>query len=124
MAIDKTKLIFHSGTNYMKRSTFCGSATITLPAYGSTVSYTVTHNLGYIPFFQIFSDIDNTDSIWTPYKLDQYTDTGLSGVDPAVPRLDSWVTTTTLVISITNNTSPTATGTRAIYWLIYKDYNA
>lgn len=122
MAVDSTKLIFFSGANYMKRSNFSSNTSITLGAYGAVSSFVITHNLGYIPFYQAVCDIDNNGTLWTPYELDQYIDTS-AGVDPAVPDFTSWVTTTTLTLNLTNLTSPVATGSRTIYWIIYKDYN-
>lgn len=122
MATDLSKLNFHFAQNYMKRDISGGTTTVTLPSYGSTVTYTVTHNLGYIPFYQVSIEQDATGKIWFPNRLDKYTDTSLGGNDPADPRLDVWITTTTLVITLTNSTNPTATGTRVLYWLIYKDY--
>lgn len=119
---DLTKLAFFSGVNYLKRSAVSGSTALTLPSHGSTVTYTVTHSLGYIPFFQVFADQGGDGTIWGASKLDPYTDTSLTGTDLVFPTLVSWVTTTTLVISLINNTTPTATGTRNIYWLIYQDY--
>ena len=123
MTVDITKIGFYTGANYMKRSTtYSGSTTVTLQSHGSTVSHTVTHNLGYVPVFSIFIDVDNDGTIWSGEKLDQYTDTSLSGVEPATPYVDSWSTTTALTISIDNSTTPTATGTRTVYWVIYVDY--
>lgn len=121
MTVNLSKLAFYSGVNYMKRSTFVGSADLALPAHGGSVSTTITHSLGYIPFFQVFSEIDATSTIWTPSKLDKYTDSTLSS-DTTDPTLSSWPTTTTLTIRIDNNTTPTATGTRTVYWIIYLDY--
>lgn len=123
---DLSKLAFFSGVNYLKRGTddLCGSTPLTLPAYGSTVSTTINHNLGYIPFFQVFTDITNDGTIWAAQKLDQYTDTSLTGTDLSFPTLISYITTTALVISLYNGTSPVASGTRTIYWLIYEDYES
>lgn len=122
---DLNKLSFISSENYMKRSEFCGSATLTLPSYGNTVSQTITHNLGFIPFYTVCAQIDTTDAIWTDGKVSALTDqaylSGL-GADPTYPQLDSWITTTQLVIQFTNLTDPVATGDRTVYWLIYKDY--
>ena len=122
MTVDLTKLNFLSTLNYMKRYTE-GSASLTLGAYGTTVTQTITHNLGYIPFFQVFVDQDNSGNVWSATKINQYTETSLSGVDPPDPALVTWATTTTLVINLINNTSPTATGTRTVWWVIYKDYS-
>lgn len=120
--VDLSKLNFYSNVNYMKRDSNSGTTTLTLPAYGNTVTHTVTHNLGYVPFFQVMSDQDASGNIWSAEKINLYTETSLTGVDPPTPALTSWATTTTLVINFTNLTDPVATGTRDIWWLIYVDY--
>lgn len=122
MAVNEAFLYFWSEANYMKRDISSGTATLTLGAFGSTVSQTVNHNLGYIPFYQVFTEQDNTGKIWAASKIDQYTETSLTGNNPVDPTLTSWVTTTQLVLNLINNTSPTASGPRQVYWLIYKDY--
>lgn len=124
--IDPTKLNFFSGANYMKRSEFVGSIDLTLPAYGGSVTAPpIEHNLRYIPQYTVQGELDEVDTIWNGGKVSQYTDqlflSGLS-VDETYPQLKSWMTTTTLTISLENFTSPTATGTRKIYWVIYLDY--
>lgn len=125
MAVDKPKINFSSDINYLKRSSFCGNATLTLPAVGGSVSTTVTHSLGYVPMFEVVAEIDDANTIWTGGKVSTLTDqaflSGL-GTDPTYVDLRCWSTTTTLTITLLNNTSPTATGTRKVYWIIYEDY--
>lgn len=115
-------IIFDSESNYMKRSKFCDSAILTLGGAGTTVSQTVVHNLGYIPFFDVFVDQTGDDTIWSPQKINLYTETSLSGVSLVDPTVRYWSTKNTLTIQLINNTTPTATGTRVVYWLIYLDY--
>lgn len=125
MALDLTKVTFYSGVNYMKRSRHVGSISLTLPGYGSAVTYTVEHNLGYIPQYTVQAEIDESGTIWNGGKVSQYTDQlYLSGlfVDETYPQLYSWSTTTTLTIRIENYTSPLATGARTVYWVVYEDY--
>lgn len=122
MTVDLSKLNFYSGANYLKRSSLSDTASLTLPAFGSSVTTTVDHNLNYIPFFDVFADIDGDGIIWSGGdKVTKYTESSL-GTNPESPRLSVWTTTTTLTITLTNNTSPTATGTRSVYWIIYLDY--
>jgi hypothetical protein len=124
MRVDLSKLMFYSNANYMKRSALCGSEDLTLPSSGSTVTKTVTHNLGYTPkLFQVFTEIDDNDIIWNNTKIYDITETSLTGVSPPDPHLSYWATDNDLVIELNNTTSPTATGTRKVYWLIYLDYD-
>lgn len=122
--MDNSLLGFSSDANYMKRSVdFTGSTTLTLPSFGNTVSTTVTHNLGYVPQFDVFIDIDNDGTIWSSEKVESLTDSSLvPGVDPTVPKVSYWSTTTALTISIDNTTSPTYSGSVVVYWIVYLDY--
>lgn len=121
--VDLTKILLSSDINYMKRSTAnTGSTSLTLPAHGSTVSTTVTHNLGYIPYFDVFADLDGDGIIWAGEKVDQYTDSSNTGVEVASPVINSWTTTSTLTVGLDNTTTPTATGSRTVYWVVYLDY--
>lgn len=121
--MDVTKIAFYSGANYMKRSSTTGHTTVTLPAYGSTVTATEAHVLGYVPDFDVFVDIDGDGILWAGEKIDQYTESSLTGiVDPSSPTIEYWSTANVLTVNINNTTTPTATGTRDVYWVIYLDY--
>lgn len=122
MTVDQSKLSFWSGANYMKRDSSTDSATMTLGASGATTSLVISHSLGFIPFFDVSAEVDTTDTLWAGEKVNIYTDTSLSGVSPVDPQLLFWCDTTKLTIQLINNTSPTATGTRLVEWVIYKDY--
>jgi hypothetical protein len=125
MTVDLTKLSFISTLNYLKRdSALVGSDTITLGSSGSVSTKVVTHNLGYIPFFQVGADIVNDGMIWSNDIVNLYTQTSLSGTSTVYPTLMYWVTTTDLTIAFYNNTSPLQTGTRTVYWAIYLDYDS
>lgn len=125
MTVDLTKLAFLSTENYLKRkATLVGSDTITLGSIGTVATKVVTHNLGYIPFFQVGADIKNDGTIWSNDLVNVYTQTSLSGTTTTYPTLLYWVTTTTLTIALYNNTSPLKTGTRTVYWAIYLDYDS
>ena len=121
--LDITKIAFYSDANYMKRiSAFTSSATVTLGAHGAVNTQTVSHVLGYIPYFEVFAEVDGDGVIWAGEKIDQYTESSLGGVEPASPILDYWSSTTALTIRLDNTTTPTATGTRTLYWVVYIDY--
>lgn len=127
MSADLTKLDFITSENYLKRSSFCGHQTVTLGAYGSNNTVTIDHNLGYVPLFDAYCEFDTDGAIVAGgEKVNAYTEAALlSGlaVDPPYPFLRAWATTTQLVLRLENYTSPTATGTRELYWLIYLDYS-
>lgn len=119
--MDEKTLDFFTGANYLKRDETTGSTSITL-ASNNTVTYTVTHGLGYIPFVEVHAELDRDQIVWAGDKIDLYTETSLTGITQPNPKLRYWVTTSTLVISIQNdgtNTSPVQ-----VYWLIYKDYKS
>ena len=127
MMADLSKLNFTTAEHYLKRSEFCGHEPLTLGAYGTTVTKTVDHNLGYIPLFDVSCEFDAAGEIIAGgEKVNAYTEqeflSGLS-TDPPYPFLRAWATTTQLIIKLENYTSPTATGTREVYWLIYLDYS-
>lgn len=127
MTADLSKLNFITSENYLKRSEFCGQTTVTLGAFGTTNTVTVDHNLGYVPLFDVYCEFDTAGEIIAGgEKVNAYTEQqSLSGlaVNPPYPYLRAWATTTQLVIKLENFTSPTATGTRELYWLIYLDYS-
>jgi len=124
---DLSKLDFITSENYLKRSSFCGHTTLTLGGYGTVNTTTIDHNLGYVPLFDVYCELDTDGAIIAGgEKVNAYTEAAnLSGlaVDPPYPFLRAWATTTQLVIRLENYTSPTASGTRELYWLIYLDYS-
>jgi len=124
---DLSKLNFTTAENYLKRSEFCGSALLTLGGYGTASTQTVDHNLGYVPLFDVYAELDTADEIIAGgEKVNSLTEQrALSGLsaDPAYPFMRAWATTTQLTIRLENYTSPTASGTRRVYWIIYQDYN-
>lgn len=127
MSADLSKLDFITSENYLKRSALSGHTTLTLGAYGTVNTTTIDHNLGYVPFFDTYCEFDTAGEIIAGgEKVNPYTEAAnLSGlaVDPPYPTMRAWATTTQLVIRVENYTSPTATGNRELYWLIYLDYS-
>lgn len=118
MTVDLTKLGFYSEVNAMKRSSFVGSTS--LAQSPGTVSHVVTHSLGYIPDFDVFSDLNNDGVIWAGEKVHKDTDSS-SLVNLDVPTITANATTSTLTIFLDNSLS-SSTGSRTIYWVIYLDY--
>ena len=118
-AADLSKLNFHTGINYLKRSEFCGTANINTAVSGTL---TIDHNLGYIPFYQVGAELDEAGTIWVGGKVSTYTDQGLLsglGIPPTHIEIDSWITTTQLTIRLSN----TASQVVPVYWFIYLDYS-
>lgn len=113
---------FTSKKNYLKRDV-SGSASIAAPnvatAWGSfQSSYTVNHNLGYIPQIRVYYEESATDNKVYPAGGNQ-----INGVYPGLP-LGSifcvWeLSTTNLVIYLEANAA--LAGNRTIYWVIYLD---
>lgn len=125
--MDLTKVNFSTSENLLKRSEFCGSELLALGGYGNVVTKTVDHNLGYVPLFEVQVEFDTDEAIIAGgEKVNAYTEqaflSGLGG-DPPYPTLRTWMTTTQLIIRLENYTSPTNTGSRRVYWLIYLDYS-
>lgn len=113
---------YSSTANYLKKSpTLSGKATVAVS--GATASYTVTHNLGYVPFWEVATDVTNNGTLWMDEDIDIYTETSLTGVNKTFPYIDSWSDTTTLTIYITNSTA-TTNWTIPISWAIYLDYGS
>lgn len=120
--VDLSKIAFDSRLNYMKRSEFTGSIGLTLGSAGATTTHTVTHNLGYVPFFVVGANLNDTSTIWSNNRVHELTQTSLTGNDVPV-QLQYWITTTTLTIGIVNGDGSLAqVGTRTVFWAIYLDY--
>lgn len=120
--VDIRKTHITSDRNYMKRSDFCGNDTVTLGGFGTFASKVVTHGLDYIPFFEVAADIDNDGTIWAGNKVHEYTETSLSGFSLPYPELDYWIDEAYLTVGIRNESTPTSSGSRRLWWLIYLDY--
>lgn len=118
MSRDITQLGFDSDLNYLKRDVSSGSATINT---ATSTTLTVAHNLGYVPQYEVAAELDEADTIWVGGKVSALTDQGfLSGLGapPTYVELDSWITSTTLTISLSN----TASQQIPVRYIIYLDY--
>lgn len=118
--MDDKKLNFWTEANYLKRDEDNSDATsLSVAAFGNT-SHDVNHDAGYIPFVEVFAELDNDGILWAGDKIDKYTETSLSGYSRPSPYLRYWTTTNTLTIRVQKDTSGSATV--PIRWLVYKDY--
>lgn len=113
---------FTSLKNYLKRHPSSGSANVDAPtstaAWSNYVStYTVTHNLGYVPMVRVYYE-PNADG-----KVYPATGRRLAASGPGINYNDIiclWeVSSTTLTIYLESASSET--GTRPVYWVIYFD---
>lgn len=113
MEPDLDKLNQYSRVNYMKRSDKSGQSTT------NTSNISVSHNLGYVPQFAVYGDVDGDGMLW--YGSEKVTEatesTAGGGTQPK--SVDAWVTTDNLTIKPYN-----FGGTRPVHWLIYLDYGA
>lgn len=119
---DETLLAFDSRVNYMKRSTITDQAAIALGAVGTTTTKVITHNLGYIPVVHVSFEPTGDGTIFPSEKINKYTESSIDTPTITDPTLTYWFDTTTLTIELNNLTTPTATGSRMVYWVIYLDY--
>ena len=119
---DLTKLSFDSRLNYLKRSEFVGSTNLTLPGAGLYVSHSVTHALGYVPFFIVGAELQDGDIVWSNDYVHELTQSSSAALDPPV-TFNYWCTSSTLTIELKNGEgSGEQSGDRTVYWAIYLDY--
>lgn len=117
---DFSKLSFLSTNNYLKRSPFCGTQQITVAAGGYS-EVNVDHDLGYIPFYEAFADIDNDGTIWNGGKVHPGTLSASAGPKTS-PGIMHNIDTTDFRIGLFNDVTTGVTHTIQAYWLIYLDY--
>lgn len=114
-------LNFLSFANYLKRDESSGTQSMLLKTTGDLLTtHEVTHDLTYIPFVDVFYESAADGILWNGTKIHTYTETSLSGYTEPHPHLYYWITDTKLTIQLYNASS--ASGSRQVYWLIYKDY--
>lgn len=110
MAVNYNILNFYSGSNYMKRSDKSGNRKIS----SGTVS--ASHNLGYVPNFLYYVDLDNDGMLWYGgEKVNDYTGTAFD----YTRRVDAWIDTTKLTFDPSYITS-----NRDVYYIFYLDYGS
>lgn len=127
--LDTAKVFFDSRFNYMKRDISTGTTNVAPPTtltYAGlglyTTTYTITHNLGFVPFFVVYYEPFGDGVIYvskgTRIGARYYNPRNLATYGPICI---AWATTTTLVIELGSdlNTFPNPF---PVYWVIYKDY--
>lgn len=121
------KIGFDSRLNYMKRGLesdgLVGSIPLTLPADDETVSYSVNHNLGYIPFFIVGANTQNTSTIWSNNPVWPYTSSVSVGSDRPVQMWHRCNTNRLEINLVNGNGSGEESGDRTVWWAIYLDYS-
>lgn len=119
-----TDLALIGDKNYLKRDPSSGSTSIAAPsAYTSwfmyATTYTVAHNLGYIPLARVYFENSATDGkVYPAGGVRNGLYPGLAyGTDCyCLYELDE----NNLTIYLESGTAQT--GNRTIYWVIYKDF--
>lgn len=117
MTVDLSKLALLSEENYMKREDRTPRyQDVTVGAYSSQ-SITVNHNLGHIPEYDVWAELLADGMIWSG----NLPEVGMSGFyTPAYAQMYDWITTSTLTITVDNQTG--SSKTVRVYYLIFKDY--
>lgn len=105
------KLNFYSGVNYMKRSDKSGQSTI------NTSDVDVDHNLGYVPQFAVYAELDGDGFLWHGGERVFEGTESTSGGGTYPPVVDAWSDENTLTMHPLNFLSA-----EDVFWLIYLDY--
>lgn len=108
---DLDKLNFYTGVNYMKRSDKSGQGSV------NSADVPVDHNLGYVPQFVYYVDLDNDGFLWYGGERVHSLTESTSGGGTPQPYVDAWITENTLTLDPYN-----LGGSRTAKWLIYLDY--
>mgnify|MGYP003543912598 CR=1 FL=1 len=124
-------ITFTSKKNYLKRDSATGSTVVSAPSsvagYGGGFikarTHTVSHGLGYIPQVRVYFENSDTDGRLYPAG-GRRLGVDYVGLDPFGGG-DLWclyeVSDTTLTIYLECDSFFSPTGTRRLYWVIYKD---
>jgi len=119
-----TDLSLFGEKNYLKRDATSGTTSITAPstltAWGNYITtYNVVHGLGYIPQVRVFFEDSATDG-----KVYPAGGRRLAGTYPGIggtPIFCLWEADETS-LSIILESFSSQSGSRNIYWVIYKDF--
>lgn len=120
---------FTSLKNYMKRDLSTGTTAMAAPSvlkYGSvyTTTLTIPHNLGIVPFFELYYEPFKNGIIWEAGLGTRSQSSVVNPSNPAGasgPYLVGYADTSNLTIELGYGGS-TLTGTYTVYYVIYKDY--
>lgn len=118
--MDLSKLSFLSTNNYLKRSPFCGTAPVTAAPF-AVADVLIVHNINYVPFYEVFAEVDNDGIIWNGGKVHEGTLSVSAGPKDS-PGIVHRVNTTELRAGVLNDTTDGLSKTCQMYWLIYLDY--
>lgn len=125
---EPNNVTFWSGKNYMKRDISSGQDNLAAPSIllfsaNYTTQKVITHNLGIVPFFDVYYEPFKDGVIW---EAGIGARSNASVVNPrntaqTGPYCLGYADETTLTIEI-GYLDATLTGTYPVYWVIYKDY--
>lgn len=114
-----------SDRNYLKRSEFVGVANVPVGSYDTYSSILIPHNARtYVPFVFVAYDPDNSGTIWSGGKIDEFTGTSLTGISDPDPLLHAAVNEDNLRLYLHSNRYAAFSGTRAVYYIVYLDYQS
>lgn len=115
MSIDVSKLVFSSNFRYeyiAKKGSVLFTVTTTFP--NAVVTYTIPHNLGYIPFFRAWYTFNNI-SFFELFSGSTSYNIGGNGIEIDTVYAD----TTNLYVTVDNQGAATVSG--RIYYRIYAE---
>jgi len=112
---------FTTNKNYLKRDSNTGTHLLAAPStlvgtiYRS--DYTITHDLGYIPVVRVYFESDANSDIFPACG----STVGGSAVGISYGKTLCTYELTTTTLRVILHAANTQTGSRNIYWVIYKD---
>lgn len=124
-----SKVSFATLINYLKIDPSSSSATCPALSAGGTYKKTVTHNLGYIPHFEVYQEQSPGGAIVNAQMQvgnEMGTDLVTMNYPNAMDFLGNltgyvYVSTTQLIITMANNTGSTSNAFK-FWWRIYLQY--
>lgn len=126
-----SKVSFTNLVNFLKIDPSSGSGTCPSLTVGSGYTQTVSHNLGYIPHFEVYQEQSAGGAIVNSQMQvvkEMGTGTVTLGYPNAMDYLNStggyiYATTTQLIIHFYNDTSGTSSSFK-FWWRIYLQYGS
>lgn len=122
-------IFWTSEKNYMKRATY-GSTNLAAPSvseysgYLKTTTYTVNHELGFIPLFRVYYQPFQDGIIWPAMgaRLNRIIPNPTNLTGSFGPGLIAWPPDENNLSIQLFYEDNTLTGTFPVYWVIYQDY--